>query len=50
MKASQVWELFEKTGNVGVYMLYKKLSEEEMAQPKREDNKTYADSDRGNSN
>jgi len=50
MKASQVWELFEKTGNVGVYMLYKKLSRDEMVQSNREENKTYADSDRGNSN
>ena len=50
MKASQVWELFEKTGNVGVYMLYKKLSEEENSALTREDNSTYADSDRGNGN
>ena len=27
MEASQVWKLFEKTGNVGVYILYKRLLE-----------------------
>ena len=50
MEASQVWKLFEKTGNVGVYILYKKLSEQQMSERQREDNKTYADSDRGNCN
>ena len=47
MNASQVWELFEKTGNVGVYMLYKKLKEQagSAAEGKTE---TYAGSDAGN--
>ena len=50
MEASQVWKLFEKTGNVGVYMLYKRLSEQQNGQWHREENKPNADSDRGNSN
>jgi len=50
MEASQVWKLFEKTGNVGVYMLYKKLSEESLNEQPGEDKETYADSDRGNCN
>ncbi len=47
MNAAQVWELFEKTGNVGVYMLYKKLKEQagSAAEGKTE---TYAGSDAGN--
>ncbi len=28
MQAAQLWKLFEKTGNIGVYMLYKQLSAE----------------------
>ncbi|MBQ7799158.1 MAG: YqzL family protein [Oscillospiraceae bacterium] len=50
MEASQVWKLFEKTGNVGVYILYKRLSEQQDSVVQREDSKTYADSDRGNRN
>lgn len=26
MQEAQLWKLFEKTGNVGVYILYKQLS------------------------
>ena len=50
MEASQVWKLFEKTGNVGVYILYKKLSQLQSGEPLREDNNSYADSDRRDCN
>ncbi|MBE6788277.1 MAG: YqzL family protein [Ruminococcaceae bacterium] len=50
MDASQVWKLFEQTGNVGVYMLYKKLSEQPSDEQVGEDSKSYADSDGGNCN
>ncbi len=48
MEASRVWELFQKTGNIGVYILYKKLSDEKSESPIREEQITNADSDRGN--
>ena len=49
MDASNVWELFEKTGNIGVYLLYKKLSQENKEE-KKEDFVNYADSDRRDCN
>ena len=49
MEASNVWELFEKTGNIGVYLLYKKISQENKEE-KREDMSDYANSDRRDCN
>lgn len=48
MEAGKVWELFEKTGNIGVYILYKKLSDDENQEQIREEQNKNADSDRGN--
>ena len=45
MESEQVWKLFEQTGNIGVYMLYKQLKQDD---DKREENNDYANSDRGN--
>ena len=47
MEAGKVWELFRETGNIGVYMLYKQLSNEENEKLREEQNEN-ADSDRGN--
>ena len=47
MEAGKVWELFKETGNIGVYMLYKQLSNEENNKLREEQN-TNADSYRGN--
>jgi len=49
MEASQAWKLFEKTGNIGVYILYKKLSEEKNVNQGGEEIKRHANSDIGNS-
>ena len=49
MEASQAWKLFEKTGNIGVYILYKKLSEDSSINRAGEEIKDYAGSDIGNS-
>ena len=43
MESEQVWKLFEQTGNIGVYMLYKQLEEDKKAG----EDSDYADSDRG---
>lgn len=40
MESEQVWKLFEQTGNIGVYMLYKQLEK---------DKKTGKDSDHADS-
>ncbi len=48
MEAGNVWQLFEKTGNIGVYILYKKLSDGETENQTREEQGVNADSDRGN--
>ncbi len=48
MKAGNVWELFEKTGNIGVYILYKKMSGEQTEDVAREEQVVNADSNRGN--
>ena len=47
MESGNVWELFRETGNIGVYMLYKQLSNEE-SEKLREEQIANADSDRGN--
>ncbi len=47
MEAGKVWELFRETGNIGVYMLYKRLSSEENEKLREEQN-SNADSDRWN--
>ena len=47
MEAGKVWELFKETGNIGVYMLYKQLSNEENKELRGEQI-INADSDRGN--
>lgn len=49
MEASGAWELFKKTGNIGVYLLYKKMSDDEINLTREEQN-SDADSDRGNCN
>lgn len=49
MEASQAWKLFEKTGNIGVYMLYKQLSENSLNEKTGEETNFYANSDFGNS-
>ena len=48
MQAGNVWELFEKTGNIGVYILYKKLSGEQTEDKAREEQVVNADTNRGN--
>lgn len=48
MQSSQIWKLFEKTGNIGVYILYKKMSDAENKAVTGEENKGNADSNRGN--
>ena len=50
MEAKYVWELFEKTGNIGVYILYKRISEEQNSLASGDEKKSYADSCRGNGN
>lgn len=47
MEAGKVWELFKETGNIGVYMLYKQLNDEENEKLREEQN-LNANSDRGN--
>ena len=47
MEAGKIWELFRETGNIGVYMLYKQLSNEENEKLREEQN-ANANSDRGN--
>ena len=50
MEAYQVWKLFEKTGNIGVYILYKKLSNEYDLKAAGDENKVNAVSNGRNSN
>lgn len=50
MEAKYVWELFEKTGNIGVYILYKRISEEQNSLASGDEKKSDADSCRGNGN
>ncbi len=47
MEAANVWQLFEKTGNIGVYILYKKLSGGNDEPKTREEQSVDANSDRG---
>lgn len=49
MESSGVWELFKKTGNIGVYLLYKKMADEEIKMTREEQN-SDANSNRGNCN
>ena len=49
MQSAQLWELFQKTGNIGVYILYKKVQEQDNITEKEGQNGN-ADSDFGNSN
>lgn len=43
MEAEQVWKLFEQTGNIEVYMLYKQLEKDK----KTGEDINHADSDGG---
>ena len=48
MDSCKIWELFKKTGNIGVYILYKKILDGEYKSENREEQSINADSDRGN--
>lgn len=49
MQSAALWELFEKTGNIGVYILYKKSLEQNNVQMTKEGQNTNADSSFGDS-
>ncbi len=44
MQAAQLWELFQKTGNIGVYILYKKTQEQDSLLITKEGENTDVDS------
>jgi len=49
MHSAGLWELFEKTGNIGVYILYKKSLEQNDLQMTKEGQNANADSGFGDS-
>lgn len=49
MQSAALWKLFEKTGNIGVYMLYKKTLEQNETQITKEGQSANADSGFGDS-
>ena len=49
MQSAGLWKLFEKTGNIGVYLLYKKTIEQNDLQITKEGQNTNADSSFGDS-
>lgn len=44
MQSAQLWELFQKTGNIGVYILYKQTQEQNGLSTKKEGENTDANS------
>ena len=49
MQPASLWKLFEKTGNIGVYILYKKMLEQDGMFVAKEGHSADANSAVGNS-
>lgn len=49
MQSAQLWELFQKTGNIGVYILYKQTQEQNGLPTTKEGENTDANSGFGHS-